>query len=133
MFADEEIKDPEEEQDTQEPAAADQTPETEEIKENPQPRQPSSEIKVIIITKADSVMLGVQSPDCDPVYKTFKGTMADALQQVPAFIEDANRKWDANPRYPKANLPEPPPNPPPAARTTVAATPAKTKAQPKFF
>ncbi len=111
---------------------AEQTPQELEVKEDLKPRQPASELKVIIIMKADSFLLGVQSPDCDPVYKTCKGAMADALQLVPVLVAEANLKWQANPRYPKADLPAPPPSPTPT-RTPVAASTAKTKNQPKFF
>ncbi len=109
-----------------------ETPEAEEVKENRKPGQARSEIKVIIIMKADRIMLGVQSPDCDPVYQTSQGTLADALQLVPVLLAEANLKWDANPRYPKADLPAPPPSTAPA-RTPVVAGPAKPKAQPSFF
>jgi hypothetical protein len=119
------------EQETPEPGA-EQTPQAEEVEENPKPGQARSEIKVIIIMKADRIMLGVQSPGCDPVYQTLQGTLADALQLVPVLLGQANVKWDANPRYPKADLPAPPPSTAPA-RTPVAAGPAKPKTQPSFF
>ncbi len=35
----------------------------------------ASELKVVIILKASRAMLGVQSPDCDPVYKTMEGDL----------------------------------------------------------
>ncbi len=120
-----ESEEPEEEvteEATQEPA-----PETAEAK----PQKPIDEMKVVIILKADNVMLGVQSPDCDPVYTTMKGDLAAALQQVPALVTGAKQKWTANPRYPKANLPEPAPSPTPAR--TPTAPKSEKKAQPSFF
>ena len=134
-----EVEGPEEEE--TEPEATSQTePQTTTQTEAPQaeinPKPLSDEFKVIIIMKADSLLLGVQSPDCDPVYKTFKGTMADALQQTPALIEEAKQKWATNPRYPKANLPEPPPAPPTRAAAPRAPAPpkeTKPKTQPSFF
>jgi len=90
--------------------------------------KPSNELKVVIILKDDRVMLGVQSPDCDPVYTTFEGTLSAALKRVPKFVEEAKQKWSASPRNPNANLPTPAPTP---ARTPAAP---KTKpAQPSFF
>ena len=94
-----------------------------------------SELKVVIILKANKAMLGVQSPDCDPVYKTMEGELAAVLQGVPILVADARLQWAAAPRYPKADLPKPVV---PAATTTSAASkPAATKtkvtAQPKFF
>ena len=130
-----EIQEPEEAEQETEELEEDQTPKAEEIqtpkaeqaKENPKP----GEIKVIILMKGDRVMLGVQSPSCDPLYKTSQGTMADALQMVPALVAEAKLKWEANPRYPKADLPTPPPSTAPARTTT--SIPAKPKAQPSFF
>lgn len=132
MAEKEETKETEEEESETEETEASTTPKAEEVKETPKPQQPSNEIKVVIIMKAENIMLGVQSPDCDPVYKTMKGTMAEALQQVPALIKKAKQKWAANPRNPKANLPEPPPSAAPA-RTPAAANPSKPKAQQNFF
>jgi hypothetical protein len=96
--------------------------------------KPASELKVVIILKANKAMLGVQSPDCDPVYKTMEGDLAAILQVVPALVADAKLQWAAAPRYPKADLPKP------VAPATPATTPAAGKsaakaatAQPKFF
>jgi hypothetical protein len=96
--------------------------------------KPASELKVVIILKANKAMLGVQSPDCDPVYKTMEGDLAAVLQVVPALVAEAKLQWAAAPRYPKADLPKP------VAPATPATTPAAGKsaakaatAQPKFF
>lgn len=111
------------EETTVEPAP--QTPE-------PSPQKPTDEVKVVIIMKADRFMLGVQSPDCDPVYTTMEGSLAKALKRIPALAAEAKQKWEAAPRYPKANLPEPAPSPTPA-RTPAASAPARTTNQPSFF
>ncbi len=111
-----------------EQAESEPAPETPE----PSPQKLTDEMKVIIVMKADRVMLGVQSPDCDPVYTTMEGSLAMALKRVPALVKEAKQKWEANPRYPKADLPAPPPSPTPA-RTSTASKPAKTTAQPSFF
>lgn len=103
-----------------------QTPETQETPE--EKPKPSNELKVVIVLKEDNIMLGVQSPDCDPVYTTLKGTLAAALKQVPKLVAEAKQKWSANPRNPDANLPTPEP---PPARTPAA--PKESKAQPSFF
>ena len=95
------------------------------------PEKPASELKVVIILKANKAMLGVQSPDCDPVYKTMEGDLASVLQVVPTLVAEAELKWTAAPRYPKADLPKPVA---PATTTTSAASkPAAKTAQPKFF
>ena len=96
------------------------------------PEKPVGELKVVIILKADKAMLGVQSPDCDPVYKTMEGDLAAVLQVVPALVADAKLQWAAAPRYPKADLPKPVV---PATTTSTASKSAAkaTPAQPKFF
>ena len=93
----------------------------------------AGELKVVIILKANRAMLGVQSPDCDPVYKTMEGDLAAVLQVVPVLVADAKLQWAAAPRYPKADLPKPVV---PATTTTPAASKPAAKAapaQPKFF
>ena len=109
------------EEKVEEPTA--ETPETPEEKP-----KPSNELKVVIVLKDDKIMLGVQSPDCDPVYTTLKGTLAAALKRVPKLVDEAKQKWTASPRNPAANLPTPAP---PPARTPAAQK--ETKAQPSFF
>ena len=92
-----------------------------------------TELKIVIILKANKAMLGVQSPDCDPVYKTMEGDLAEVLQVVPTLVAEAKLKWTAAPRYPKADLPKPVV---PATTTTPAASKPAAKAapaQPKFF
>ena len=96
----------------------------------PKPEK-STELKVVIIMKANRVLLGVQSPDCDPVYKTMEGDLAGVLQVVPKLVAEAQLKWAAAPRYPKADLPKP--VAPPPTVTSTASRPAAKTAQPKFF
>ncbi len=95
----------------------------------PKPEK-DTELKVVIILKANKVLLGVQSPDCDPVYRTMEGDLAGVLQVVPTLVAEAKLKWTASPRYPKADLPKPVV---PAATTSTASKPAAKTAQPKFF
>ncbi len=102
-----------------------------EVIEKPAPKKPSNEIKVVIVMKDENVLLGVQSPDCDPVYTTVKGSLSVALKKVPALVAEAKQKWEANPRYPKADLPEPPPISTPAR--SQPAQPSEKKKQPSFF
>ena len=96
--------------------------------------KPASELKFVIILKANKAMLGVQSPDCDPVYKTMEGDLAAILQVVPVLVADAKLQWAAAPRYPKADLPKPV-APPVTATTSTASKPSAkaAPAQPKFF
>ncbi len=109
-------------------AESEPAPETPE----PSPQKPANEMKVVIVIKDENIMLGVQSPNCDPVYKTMKGSLSAALKKVSALVAEAKQQWESTPRYPKADLPEPPPSPIPA-RTSTASKPAKQTAQPSFF
>ena len=97
--------------------------------DTPKPEK-ASELKVVIILKANRAMLGVQSPDCDPVYKTMEGDLAAVLQVVPTLVAEAKLKWTASPRYPKADLPKPVV---PATTTPAVSKPTTKTAQPKFF
>ena len=123
---------PEEEEETGE-QGAEPAAEVGDSKTPPAPKQPIDEMKVVIVMKADRIMLGVQAPECDPVYTTLKGGLGKALKRVPGLVAEAKQKWEATPRYPKANLPEPPPSPPPPARMSKAAKPAKPTGQPSMF
>jgi len=114
---------------TEQPAVADETEEKQEEESQESVKaKPSNELKVVIILKDDRIMLGVQSPECDPVYTTLKGTLAAALKRVPKLVTEAKQKWSTSPRNPNANLPTPAPTP---ARTPAA--PKKTTSQPSFF
>lgn len=107
-----------------------ETPE-EEVTEKSETEQASNELKVVIVLNGDRAMVGVQSPDCDPIFTTLEGDLAAALSQVPALVESANAKWDETPRYPKADLPEPPPGPAPSRSEPAPSKPPPK--QPSFF
>lgn len=104
-------------------------PEAQETPETPKEKQ-SNELKIVIILNEGKVMLGVQSPDCDPIYTTFEGTLPAALKKIPKFVAEAREKWSAAPLNPEANLPKPEPTPAPAR---TAAAPKRETAQPSFF
>ncbi|MBA7630914.1 hypothetical protein ES703_38440 [subsurface metagenome] len=91
-----------------------------------------SEVKVVIVVKGERVIVGVKSPDCDPVMSSFEGGLPAALERVPALVDQAQQQWDSNPRYPKADLPaEPEPAKPAASR--ARQTSASPPAQPSWF
>jgi hypothetical protein len=84
------------------------------------------ETKIIITHKAGKAMIGIQQTNCDPVLFTLAGNMATAITQLPEFIVEAERQWQTNPRYPKAQLPDPPPAP----ATTVTSHKSNSVAKP---
>ena len=128
-MADKENEEPTEETSDEGPeeATVEPAPETAEAS----PQKPANELKVVIVMKDDRTLLGVQSPDCDPVYATMDGSLAAVLKKVPALVAGAKEQWAANPRYPKADLPEPPPISTPAR--SQPAQPSEKKKQPSFF
>lgn len=95
------------------------------------PREPSDELKVVITMKGDRAIVGIQAPDCDPIFTTHEGGLPAVLAKVPALVKGANEKWDANPKNPQTVRPEPEPAPEPVRRQTTTAP--KEKVQPSFF
>ena len=91
----------------------------------------TEEIKIVIVLKENRGSVGIQSPECDPVFATFEGDLRAALEKVPGMVEEANRRWDSNPRYPKCQSPLPQtPQPAPARPAT---TQKQNKTQPAMF
>ncbi|MBA7714239.1 hypothetical protein ES703_123256 [subsurface metagenome] len=129
MVTDDDLEQETEEEPGCEEAEEEPAPPAEEAK----PKEPTDEIKVLIVVKADNVFVGLMTPTCDPIYHTFTGTMAAALKKIPGFIQEAHQQWDANPRYPKANLPTPEPAPAPARSSTRTPAQQAPSATPSFF
>jgi len=100
----------------------------EAVAETSEPLKPSDEIKVVIVLKDKRGMVGIQSPECDPVMTTLEGTLETILERVPSFVEEAKQQWATNPRHPQSTIPEPAPPPPPARTATPAG---KRSATPK--
>ena len=89
------------------------------------------ELKVNIIIKGDHIFLGVQATDCDPKMTTLQGNLQAALDHIPAFVEEANRQWDASPHNPKSSIPERVPAVPIRTATTTSSVATKPAAAPK--
>ncbi|KKN86986.1 hypothetical protein LCGC14_0262550 [marine sediment metagenome] len=103
---------------------------TQETQEVEKPK-PSNELKIVIILKDSKVMLGVQSPACDPVYETLEGTLAAALKRVPKLVEEAKTRWETSKLNPKCETPLPSQEQPvTTSQSQRAATPSK---QPSMF
>ena len=67
----------------------------------------NDEIKIVIAHKDDKGSIGVQSPDCDPIFRTFEGNLGAGLERVPGVVEEAKQLWEANPQFPKCESPLP--------------------------
>jgi len=79
------------------------------------------EVKVVISLKGEKGSIGVQSPNCDPIFITFEGDLNQALEKVPELVAQAEKKWDECPRYPKTKQeltqqPAPSPTPQPQSQ-----------------
>ena len=59
------------------------------------------ELKVVISLKGEKGFVGVQAPNCDPVFSPFEGGLEQALERVPGLVSEAREKWEQSPRYPE--------------------------------
>ena len=115
------------EQTQEQEVSAEESP---EAPPEPEKAKPVNELKVVIIMRDNRIMLGVQSPDCDPVYETLEGTLAAALKRVPKLVEEAKTRWETNKLNPKCEIPLPQEQPVTTSRPPKAAAPSK---QPTMF
>jgi len=97
----------------------------------------SDEMKVVVSLKGDKASVGVQAPECDPVFFALEGTLETTLEAVPGFVEEAKTRWENSKLNPKCETPLP-------SQTQPAVTPSRssatsrsqkqaTKAQPSMF
>jgi len=93
----------------------------------------SEEIKVVVALKENRGSIGVQSPDCDPIFLTFEGDLGLALERVPGLVAEARQRWESNPRYPKCETPLPSQAPPAQPAPRSASRQAASTAQPPMF
>jgi len=84
----------------------------------------SDETKIVIAHKDNKGSIGVQSEDCDPIFRTFEGDLGSGLERVPGVLEEARQLWETNSQYPKCESPLPSQAAPAKApgQTTRAAT-----------
>jgi len=98
----------------------------------------ASDIKVVIVLKENRGIVGVQSPDCDPIFSTVEGDLVTIAAELPELVRAAEEKFTAAPRNPPGNLPEPKPAPTPAhtgtARSsTTGSAKGKDASRPSLF
>jgi len=94
----------------------------------------ASEIKIVILLKDGHGSVGIQSPECDPVFSTVEGDLVSIAAELPALVQLAEMKWSTSPKNPQAPVPPPPPAPtysPSTAKKTQKEEAAK--AQPSWF
>jgi hypothetical protein len=85
-----------------------------------------TETKIIITHRGNRASIGIQKTSCDPVFFTTEGNIHTALPHIPEYIEEAERKWQTNPLYPKAELPAAPG----PTGTTVTTSQSNSAAKP---
>ena len=79
------------------------------------------EIKIVIALKGTAASVGVQAPECDPVFSTLEGDLPAVLERVPALVDDARVRWGLSPRNPKCET-KLEPRPAAPAVTTARST-----------
>ena len=88
------------------------------------------EVKIVVALKGQTALVGLQKPDCDPVFSHVDGDLTAVLTSIPNLVEQARSQWESSPQYPKLTTPL---TPPPAPPRPVSQPPPKPKAQPSFF
>ncbi len=71
----------------------------------------SEEIKVIVTLRKDSALIGIQRTDTDPIFFSMSANLRPRLIGLNGFIQEAERRWAANPKYPKTDKPATAPAP----------------------
>lgn len=92
------------------------------------------EMKMVIILREDKGSIGISSPDCDPLFSTFEGSLEQALERLPELVAEAQQQWDSNPRYPRCETPLPSQKEAAAAPSRVSSPKREAaKTQPSMF
>ena len=95
----------------------------------------ASEIKVVIVLKDGRGTVGIQSPECDPVFSTVEGNLVTIAAELPALVQLAEVKWSTTPKNPQSIIEPPPPPAMPAGSATGGKAKEETpgKSQPRWF
>jgi len=93
----------------------------------------ASEVKIVILLKDGHGSVGIQSPECDPVFSTVEGDLVSIAAELPALVQLAEMKWSTNPKNPKAPEPPPPPAPTYSPSAPKSRKEEAAKAQPSWF
>jgi len=92
----------------------------------------NEETKIVITIKGDSVRIGVQQTNCDPIlfhpipFKEGEDLRLVLGSLISEKLQEARRRWQTNPRYPQAEVPVSQPVTPPAPNRSASDTPAKS-------
>jgi hypothetical protein len=93
-----------------------------------------SDLKIVITIQGETSTVGLQKPDCDPLFfKRYHGGLAEALEELPLMVDEAKTNWQVRPRYPTTEVPPPAPAAPITASRPVASQMAKATTQQAMF
>ena len=95
----------------------------------------SDEIKIVINLKGDAATIGIQKPNCDPIFRSAEGGLGAVMTRAGELVAEATALWNASPRYPRCETKLPSQETPPARTTPMrqsTAAPQK-KEQPVLF
>lgn len=94
----------------------------------------NGELKVVIALKDGNASVGIQAPECDPVFFGHKGDLDAVLGVVPDFVNVARKRWKKTKLNPECESPLPsqakPAAPPKASRSGGSSAP---DSQPPMF
>jgi hypothetical protein len=91
----------------------------------------SDKLKVVIALDGDKAKVGVQAPECDPVFFGLEGTLKAVLRAVPGFVEEAKKRWETSKLNPKCESPLPSQEKPAATMSRVSTGSRSQKQAPK--
>lgn len=67
----------------------------------------NGELKVVIALKDGKASVGIQAPECDPVFFGHKGDLAVVLGAVPGDVDKARKRWEETKLNPECETPLP--------------------------
>lgn len=93
----------------------------------------NGDLKLVISLKGGRASVGVQAPECDPLFFGIEGDLGVVLNGVPGFVEEARRRWETNKLNPECETPLPSQAAPPApAAPRSRGKPAPSDQPPMF-
>jgi hypothetical protein len=87
--------------------------------------------KIVINLSETGATIGIQQPQCDPMFYKAEGDLAHVLCNIPNFVKDAETRWQTSKLYPKTTFVAPAPAPAPVRTTVPVNKPAVKPAGPQ--
>lgn len=91
----------------------------------------SDELKVVISLRGDKASVGIQAPECDPVFFAVEGDLKTVVKAMPKLVEEARARWEKGKLNPKCETPLPSQTQPVATTSRAPATSRSQKQAPK--